>query len=631
MIKENRGKWASQGLNIIFIFSIIFCLIIPTSIDNVMSSGIENTDRLYPPIVYLSLPGHIPQTIHATLPEHQHSRYDGYTSIFNYEIGDKYYATYVDNQQVTHFYYGDYASDSITEIIVDTNLSTTEIILPIDYGVIQQAADLDDDGNIELIIQRGDSGSYGNGYIDIHSAPTWEHRARFSFHEKKMIMSPCVVNVDDDPYLELYVDPSGHLPAEHDTRIVLINYNPNTDQFYMEAQYTTDSFLYGTSAVGDFDEDGKIEFITGNFTSYPPPGYQYELFEYDNGLQYRGHVGVQGFGATVASPYSDGHLYPLCGYIDSQNSIMRYYLLQATGDNTFIINHTFEEPVCAGCCEDRFWNPICHALDSNNDTRDEMVMNFFPSVKLFEWIPETESFSHTWSWNQNTLGWIEWWGETNLDRDDYHEWCPTTKRPIEYWFIRAYEFEYDQEPMIVNCHGPYEGYTGQPITFTGSVVGGTPPYTWKWSFGDGTTSQEQYPTHIYTAGDEYLVNLTVTDYNNHEAWNTTEALIIQDQTPPQLTINKPSPALYLHNRKIVSFFMPLIIGPIDINVSVIETESGIRTVNLSIDGHHITNWTEDPFTWMWNETAFFRHTISVTATDRSENSVTTDIVVWKFF
>lgn len=66
-------------------------------------------------------------------------------------------------------------------------------------------------------------------------------------------------------------------------------------------------------------------------------------------------------------------------------------------------------------------------------------------------------------------------------------------------------------PLTCDAGGPYTGYTGAQIQFTGSATGGTPPYTWLWQFGDGTTSALQNPTHAYTLPGVYMVNLTVTD------------------------------------------------------------------------------------------------------------------------
>jgi len=80
--------------------------------------------------------------------------------------------------------------------------------------------------------------------------------------------------------------------------------------------------------------------------------------------------------------------------------------------------------------------------------------------------------------------------------------------------------------LIANAHGPYTGVVNVPIQFTGSATGGTLPYTWLWSFGDGGTSTQQNPSHSYQSAGVYTVNLTVTDSHSTRAWNLTTATIV---------------------------------------------------------------------------------------------------------
>jgi PKD repeat protein len=59
-----------------------------------------------------------------------------------------------------------------------------------------------------------------------------------------------------------------------------------------------------------------------------------------------------------------------------------------------------------------------------------------------------------------------------------------------------------------------------PLTvgFTGSASGGTSPYTWDWSFGDGSShATQQNPSHSYSNGGSFQVTLTVTDAAAHTA------------------------------------------------------------------------------------------------------------------
>ncbi|MEO1585998.1 MAG: PKD domain-containing protein, partial [Bacteroidota bacterium] len=52
-----------------------------------------------------------------------------------------------------------------------------------------------------------------------------------------------------------------------------------------------------------------------------------------------------------------------------------------------------------------------------------------------------------------------------------------------------------------------------PVAFTDLTTGSFPATDWEWDFGDGLTSTQQNPTHIYANDGNYTVTLTVTDTN----------------------------------------------------------------------------------------------------------------------
>jgi PKD repeat protein len=53
--------------------------------------------------------------------------------------------------------------------------------------------------------------------------------------------------------------------------------------------------------------------------------------------------------------------------------------------------------------------------------------------------------------------------------------------------------------------------TGEAVAFNLTVVHGTSPYTYAWTFGDGASSTSSNPSHAYGASGSYHVNVTVTD------------------------------------------------------------------------------------------------------------------------
>jgi len=99
------------------------------------------------------------------------------------------------------------------------------------------------------------------------------------------------------------------------------------------------------------------------------------------------------------------------------------------------------------------------------------------------------------------------------------------------WLIKI-ESDETPMPLDVDAGGPYEGFMGEQIQFTGTVSGGIPPYVFNWDFGDGNTSFEQNPTHIYSNIGNYTVVFNVTDSVGNSSEDTTWADIILDNSPP---------------------------------------------------------------------------------------------------
>ncbi len=52
---------------------------------------------------------------------------------------------------------------------------------------------------------------------------------------------------------------------------------------------------------------------------------------------------------------------------------------------------------------------------------------------------------------------------------------------------------------------------GTSVGLVASVVGGTGPYTYAWTLGDGSTATGLFVNHVYASGGAYAVNVTVTD------------------------------------------------------------------------------------------------------------------------
>jgi PKD repeat protein len=94
-----------------------------------------------------------------------------------------------------------------------------------------------------------------------------------------------------------------------------------------------------------------------------------------------------------------------------------------------------------------------------------------------------------------------------------------------------YQGAHQEAPIAAFIASSTLGNTPLNVTFTDTSTG--TPTSWNWSFGDGNTSFEQNPLHIYYRAGNYTVNLTVTNTNGT---NTTFAIItvfqsIQSELP----------------------------------------------------------------------------------------------------
>ncbi|MDH7517899.1 MAG: PKD domain-containing protein [Candidatus Thermoplasmatota archaeon] len=96
---------------------------------------------------------------------------------------------------------------------------------------------------------------------------------------------------------------------------------------------------------------------------------------------------------------------------------------------------------------------------------------------------------------------------------------------IEYYTDDFYDMPGE---LDVTINAPNTGKVGQSITFSATVSGGT-SYEYEWDFGDGGTSTEQNPTHIYTSAGTYDVTLVVSDQDGNQGYDSLSITISEDK------------------------------------------------------------------------------------------------------
>lgn len=103
----------------------------------------------------------------------------------------------------------------------------------------------------------------------------------------------------------------------------------------------------------------------------------------------------------------------------------------------------------------------------------------------------------------------------------------------------------NQPPQVDFSWRPDSPIAGQTVTFSSQVTDpeNDTPFTYAWTFGDGGTSTEANPTHIYRAAGTYTVRLEVTDRRGAKGTKEKTVTVIQTPAPTvtALTLTPTAP------------------------------------------------------------------------------------------
>lgn len=91
-----------------------------------------------------------------------------------------------------------------------------------------------------------------------------------------------------------------------------------------------------------------------------------------------------------------------------------------------------------------------------------------------------------------------------------------------------------------------------------------------------------------------------------------------DNNPPDISIDKPTNAIYYFDQKFINYPQPIIIGDITFKVSIFD-ENDISKVMLIMDDVILSKQQYAPYEWNWDERAIGKYTIQIVCYDDSGN------------
>ena len=137
---------------------------------------------------------------------------------------------------------------------------------------------------------------------------------------------------------------------------------------------------------------------------------------------------------------------------------------------------------------------------------------------------------------------------------------------------------------------PYPPDAGQMVSFVGTADGGTAPYVYSWSFGDGSGRMGSTVTHTYSSAGTFTVALTVNDGGSpsQSAMSTQDVMVVASpppppSSPPEIKISYSSS---YNNTLEPSGFQP-------------ASGSTFLVVHLSVENIGYQNFSANPFTDMY--------------------------------
>ena len=273
--------------------------------------------------------------------------------------------------------------------------------------------------------------------------------------------------------------------------------------------------------------------------------------------------------------------------------------------------------------------------------------------------PNGDNVQYGWDWDGDDIV-DEWTGfyESGETINTSHSWSQPGIYPVKVKAKDDKGVESSFSPVlgvtITENNPPLTPNNPNPVNNSENI---SVSVTLSWTGGDPDPDDDVvYDVYLGTNSSPKKIagNLTDTSYipgplnyetcyywrviarDNHDAvttgpiWKfTTEGE--KDHVPPSIEVTRPTPGLYLMNKKIMGLTSTtLIFFKIDVVVNASDKKSGINHVDFYVNDDKKFSDNLPPYKWTWAELTFGMRTIKAIAFDNAGNSAEKNITVWKF-
>jgi len=310
--------------------------------------------------------------------------------------------------------------------------------------------DLDGDGDPEIVVGSEDGNVYAWHHdatpVTYGGAPGWPRSTGASVYS-----SPAVGDLDRDGDLEVVVGSS-------DSKVYAWHYDGTPVTFPDSPGWprSTGGEVNSSPALADLDGDGNLEVVVGSWDS------KVYAWHYDGSPVEgwpRSTAWIVDGSPAVGDLDGDGSLEVVVGSWDGKVYAWHYDGTPAVG-----------WPASTGLASAVHGSPAVADLDDDGDLE---VVIASDNGKVYAWTCDVPTGDHS------------PWPMFRRDR----------RRTGRYQVA-----DFDASPL--------EGFAPLTVTFTDLSTGN--PTAWEWDFGDGASSSERSPAHVYASSGTFTVVLTAT-------------------------------------------------------------------------------------------------------------------------